>query len=68
MGIKVEVTIAGANYESDGVIQSIPVGTELSFEGDQIPSFLVNKCRVIGETKGKKLEVTAEKSADKKAE
>lgn len=57
MGIKVEVTIAGAWFTSDGKEKEIPVGTELSFDTDDVPAFLINKCRVVSTTKGKKMEV-----------
>lgn len=67
MGIKVEVTEKGANFTADGKTNEIPVGTELSFDGDEVPAFLVNKCRVIAVSKAKELK-TAEKQADKKAE
>lgn len=57
MGIKVEVTHSGAWFSADGKEQEIPVGTELSFDGDEVPTFLANKCRMVNTTKGKKLEV-----------
>jgi hypothetical protein len=63
MGIKVEVTQPGAWFTAEGKINEIPVGTELSFDGEEVPGFLVNKCRVINTTKGKEL-----KAAEKKAE
>jgi hypothetical protein len=67
VGIKVEVTEKGAHFTADGKTNEIPFGTELTFDSNEVPAFLVNKCRVIGETKAKELK-TAEKQAEKKAE
>jgi len=61
--VKVEVTEKGAHFTADGKTNEIPVGTELSFDSDEVPAFLVNKCRVIAAPKAKEL-----KTADKKAE
>lgn len=61
--MKVEVTEKGAYFTADGKTNEIPVGTELSFDSDEVPAFLVNKCRVIAAPKSKEL-----KTADKKAE
>lgn len=48
--MKIEITEKGV-YDAKGEL--IEVGTELTVRGDEVPAWLVNKCRVIGEAKGK---------------
>ncbi len=61
--MKVEVTEKGVFYTADGKTSEVPVGTELTLDVEEVPAFLVNKCRVIAAPKAKEL-----KTADKKAE
>lgn len=58
--MKIEITEQGV-YDADG--NEIEVGTELTVKGDEVPAWLVNKGRVIGEPKGKTL-VTNPAKAD----
>lgn len=61
--MKIEVTEKGAYYTADGKTTELPVGTELNLDVEEVPAFLVNKCRVIAAPKAREL-----KTADKKAE
>lgn len=61
--MKIEVTEKGAYFTADGKTNELPVGTELTLDVEEVPAFLVNKCRVIAAPKTKEL-----KTADKKAE
>lgn len=44
--MKVEITQPGV---FDGKGGEIEIGTEIEVKGDEVPSALVNKCRVIGQ-------------------
>lgn len=48
--MKIEITHKGV-YDKDG--KAIEVGTEIDVTGDTVPSWLLNKGRVIAEKKGK---------------
>ena len=48
--MKLEITKKGYHDQSG---KPVPVGTVISVKGDDVPAGLVNKCRVVAETKGK---------------
>lgn len=60
MAIKVKVKQPGAYLTVNGESQEIEVGKVLEFDGDELPSFLVGKAEIIGDTDGKELVVADE--------
>ena len=48
--MKLEITKKGYH---DKAGRKVDVGTIINVKGDEIPAGLVNKCRVVSETKGK---------------
>lgn len=60
MAIKVKVKQPGAYLTVNGESQEIEVGKVLEFDGDVLPSFLVGKAEIIGDTDGKELVVADE--------
>lgn len=60
MAIKVKVKQPGAYLTVNGESQEIEVGKVLEFDGDELPSFLVGKAEIVGDTDGKELVVTDE--------
>jgi len=48
--MKFEIIRKGV-YDQNG--NSIPVGTEITVKGDEVPSWLLNKGRVVADRKGK---------------
>jgi peptidoglycan hydrolase CwlO-like protein len=60
MAIKVKVKHRGAYLTVNGESQEIEVGKLLEFDGDELPSFLVGKAEIVGDTDGKELVVSDE--------
>ena len=60
MAIKVKVTHRGAYLTVNCELQEIVVGKVLEFDGDELPSFLVGKAEIVGDTDGKELVVADE--------
>ena len=60
MAIKVKVKQPGAYLTVNGESQEIEVGKVLEFDGDELPSFLVGKAEIVGDTDGKELVVADE--------
>lgn len=48
--MKIEITEPGV-YDAKG--NEIEVGTQIDVKGDDVPAWLVNKGRIVAETKGK---------------
>lgn len=57
MAITVKVKHRGAYLTVNGESQEIEVGKLLEFDGDELPSFLVGKAEIVGDTDGKELVV-----------
>ena len=48
--MRLEITKKGFHDQSG---KAVPVGTVINVKGDEVPAGLVNKCRVVAESKGK---------------
>lgn len=59
--MKLEITRPGV-FDKDGT--EIEIGTELTVKGDDVPSSLLNKCRVIGKPAKEAKPVTNKKPDD----
>lgn len=60
MAIKVKVKQPNVFFAVDGVEQEVEIGKILEIDADELPSYLVGKAEIIGESQGKEFKVASE--------